>query len=89
MSKKSKRTSRKRYPTGRQKQPQPKSQRKLASTASASRWWWIGGIAAALLLGAVTLGCAVGPGKPEPPTPTSTEKEPTSMPTNPADRNNM
>lgn len=81
-NKKSKRIKRKRNPTDRQKQPQPTSQHKPASTASASRWWWIGGIAAALLLGAVALGCAVGPGKP-------TEKESTSMPTNPADRNNM
>jgi cyclophilin family peptidyl-prolyl cis-trans isomerase len=75
MSKKSKRTSKKRNPTS-------KPQRNPASTASTSRWWWIGGIAAALLMVAVALGCAVGPGKP-------TEKESTSMPTNPADRNNM
>jgi len=79
MSKKSKRTSKKRNPTDRQKKT--KSQQKPASTA-ASRWWWIGGITAVLLVGAVALGCAVGPGKP-------TEKESTSMPTNPADRNNM
>ncbi len=83
MSKKSKRTSKKWNPTG------TKSQQKPASTASASRWWWIGGIAAAILVGAVALGCAVGPGKPESPASTTTEKESTSMPTNPADRNNM
>jgi cyclophilin family peptidyl-prolyl cis-trans isomerase len=76
MSKKSKRTSKKRNPTG------TKSRQEPALTASASRWWWIGGIAAALLVGAVALGCAVGPGKP-------TGKESTSMSTNPADRNNM
>jgi len=74
MSKKSKRAKKKRNPT--------KSQQNPASTASASRWWWIGGIAAALLVVVVALGCAVGPGKP-------TEKESTSMPTNPADRNDM
>ena len=82
MSKKSKRTSKKRNPTG------TKSQQKPASTASASRWWWIGGLAVVLLVGAVALGCAVGPGK-ESPASTTTEKESTSMPTNPADRNNM
>jgi cyclophilin family peptidyl-prolyl cis-trans isomerase len=82
MSKKSKLVKKKRNPTGRQKQPQPKSQQKLASTASPTSWWWIGGIAAVLLVGAVALGCAVGPGK-------STGKESPSMPTNPADRNNM
>ncbi|TEU19314.1 MAG: peptidylprolyl isomerase, partial [Anaerolineales bacterium] len=49
----------------------------------------MGGIAVVLLLGAVALGCAVGPGKPEPPASTPTEKETSSMPTNPADRNNM
>jgi len=76
MSKKSKRAKKKRNPTG------TKPQQKPTSTASASRWWWIGGIAAVLLMGSVALGCAVGPGKP-------TEKESTSMPTNPADRNNM
>jgi cyclophilin family peptidyl-prolyl cis-trans isomerase len=89
MSKKSKRAKKKRNPTSRQKQSRPKSQRKPASTVSTSRWWWIGGIAAVLLVGAVALGCAVGPGKPESPAPTSTEKETISMPTNPADRNNM
>jgi cyclophilin family peptidyl-prolyl cis-trans isomerase len=90
MSKKSKRAKKKRNPTG------TKSQQKPAST-SASRAafhsrrssWWIGGIAAAILVGAVALGCAVGPGKPESPASTTTEKESTSMPTNPADRNNM
>ena len=82
MSKKSKLVKKKRNPPGRQKQLQPQSQQKLASTTSASRWWWIGGIAAALLVVVVALGCAVGPGKP-------TGKESTSMPTNPADRNNM
>ena len=81
MSKKSKRTKKKRNPTG-------KSQQKQASTASASRWW-IGGIAAVLLVGAVALWFAVGPGKPESPAPTTTDKETLSMPTNPADRNNM
>jgi cyclophilin family peptidyl-prolyl cis-trans isomerase len=83
MSKKSKRTSKKRNPTG------TKSQQKPASTAFASHWWWIGGLAVVLLVGAVALGCAVGPGKPESPASTTTEKESTSMPTNPADRNNM
>jgi cyclophilin family peptidyl-prolyl cis-trans isomerase len=82
MSKKSKRAKKKRNPTDRQKQSQPKSQQKPASATSPSRWWWIGGIAAALLVVVVALGCAVGPGKP-------TEKESPSMPTNPADRNNM
>ena len=82
MSKKSKRAKKKRNPPGRQKQLQPQSQQKLASTASPTSWWWIGGIAAALLVVVVALGCAVGPGKP-------TEKESTSMPTNPADRSNM
>ena len=89
MSKKSKRAKKERNPTGRQKQPQPKSQRKPASTDSASRWWWIGGIAAVLLVGAVAIGCTVGPGKPEPPVSTPAGKETISMPTNPADRNNM
>jgi cyclophilin family peptidyl-prolyl cis-trans isomerase len=75
MSKKSKHVRKKRNPT--------KSQQKPASTASSSRWWWIGAIAAALLVAVVALGCAVvGPGKP-------TGKESPSMPTNPADRNNM
>jgi cyclophilin family peptidyl-prolyl cis-trans isomerase len=76
MSKKSKRAKKKRNPTG------TKTQHRPTLTASARRWWWIGGLAAALLLGAVALGCAVGPGKP-------TGKESPSMPTNPADRNNM
>jgi cyclophilin family peptidyl-prolyl cis-trans isomerase len=83
MSKKSKRAKKKRNPTS------AKPQQKPTSTVSASRWWWIGGIAAALLVGAVALGCAVGPGKPESPAPTLTGKESASMPTNPADRNNM
>jgi peptidylprolyl isomerase len=74
MSKKSKRAKKKRNPTA-------KPQQRPASTASASRWW-IGGIAATLLVVVVALGCAVGPGKP-------TGKESPSMPTNPADRNNM
>jgi peptidyl-prolyl cis-trans isomerase B (cyclophilin B) len=78
MSKKSKRNRRKQDPTSRRKQSQPKP----ASTASASRWWWIGGLAAVLLVVAVALWFTVGPGKP-------TEKETISMPTNPADRNNM
>jgi len=78
MSRKSKRTKKKRNPTDRQKQ----SQQKPAATASASRWRWIGDLAVALLVIAVALGCAVGPGKP-------TGKESISMPTNPADRNNM
>jgi cyclophilin family peptidyl-prolyl cis-trans isomerase len=42
-----------------------------------------------LLVGAMALGCAVGPGKPELPASTPTEKETISMPTNPADRNDM
>jgi cyclophilin family peptidyl-prolyl cis-trans isomerase len=83
MSKKSKRAKKKRNPTS------AKPQQKPASTVSASRWWWIGGLAAALLVAAVALGCAVGPGKPESPASTTTEKESTSMPTNPVDRNNM
>jgi cyclophilin family peptidyl-prolyl cis-trans isomerase len=83
MSKKSKRTREKRNPTG------TKSQQKPTSTASTSRWWWIGGIAAVLLVGAVALWFTVGPGKPATPASTPTEKESISMPTNPADRNNM
>ncbi|MFB0534147.1 MAG: peptidylprolyl isomerase [Anaerolineae bacterium] len=83
MSKKSRRADKKRAPTS------TKAQQNPAPTASVSRWWWISGIAAVLLLGAVTLGCAVEPGKPELPTSTSAGKESTSMPTNPADRNNM
>jgi peptidyl-prolyl cis-trans isomerase B (cyclophilin B) len=88
MSKENKRAKKKRNPTDRQKQSQPKSQQKPASTASASRWW-IGVVAAVLLLGVVALRCTVGPGKPATPTSTTTEREPISMPTNPADRNNM
>ncbi len=75
MSKKSKRAKKKRNLTAKPRQ-------RPASTASASHWWWIGGIVAVLLVAAVALGCAVGPGKP-------TGKESVSMPTNPADRNNM
>jgi len=75
MFKKSKRAKKKRNPAA-------KSQQNPASTASANRWWWIGGIAAVLLTGAMALGCAAGLGKP-------TGKESPSMPTNPADRNNM
>jgi cyclophilin family peptidyl-prolyl cis-trans isomerase len=87
MSKKSKRTSKRQNPASRQKQTKP--QQKPASTASISRWWWIGGVAAVLLVGAAALWFTVGPGKPESPTSTTTEKESTSMPTNPANRNNM
>lgn len=82
MSKKSKR-AKKRNPNRTRSQP------KLTLTASTSRWWWIGGIAAVLLVGAVALGCTAGPGKPESPMLTPTGKESASMPTNPADRNNM
>jgi len=77
MSKKSKRASKRRKPTSRRKQLQTRSQRKPAS----NRRWWIGGIAAALLLSGVALWFTVGPGRPVSPTST--------MPTNPADRNNM
>jgi cyclophilin family peptidyl-prolyl cis-trans isomerase len=82
MSKKNKRAKKERNPTDGQKQSQPKSQQKPASTASPSRWRWIGGIAAVLLVAAVALWFTVGPDKP-------TRKESPSMPTNPADRNNM
>jgi cyclophilin family peptidyl-prolyl cis-trans isomerase len=71
------------------KQPQPKSQQKPASGTSTSRWWWIGGIAVALLVGAVALWFTVGPGKSATPASAPTGKETVSMPTNPANRNNM
>ena len=87
MSKESKRASKKRNPIGRQKQTKP--QQEPASTATASRWWWVGIVAVSLFLGAAALGCSAGPGKPVAPASTTTEKESTSMPTNPADRNNM
>jgi cyclophilin family peptidyl-prolyl cis-trans isomerase len=80
MSKKSKRAKKKRNSTSRQKQT--KSQQKPVSATSTSRWWWIGGLTAVLLVAAVALWFTVGPGKP-------TGKEMISMPTNPADRNNM
>ena len=83
MSKKGKRIKTRRNPIG------TNSQQKPTLTASTSRWRWIGGIAAVLLVGTVALGCTVGPGKPESPASTTTEKETISMPTNPADRNNM
>ncbi len=97
MSRKSKRSNKGRRTTsGKRRQNLSKSQQKPASTSSARFWGWIGGIAAALLLGAVALWFTVGPGKPVSPTPTgasvpveSTEKEPASMPAHPADRNNM
>ena len=83
MSKKSKRAKKKRNSTG------SKPQQESTLTAPARRWWWIGGVAALLLVAAVALGCTVGLGQPESPASTSTEKETISMPTNPADRNNM
>ena len=58
-------------------------------------WWWTSGIAVALLLSAVAVGC----GPTEPPTPTATAPPPTPtipptptkppMPANPADRADM
>ena len=52
-------------------------------------WWWTNGIAVALLLSAVAVGC----GPTEPPTPTATAPPPTPtkppMPANPADRADM
>ncbi len=81
MPKKSKGISKKRKPTKRRQQFQAKPRRKPASTAPTRRWWWIGGLAAVLVLGAVAFWFTVGPGKPTSPA--------TSMPANPADRNNM
>jgi len=80
MSKRSKRAN-KRRPTGRRKQRQVEPQRKPAWIAFASRWWWVGGIAAVLVLAGVALWFAVGPGKPTSPT--------TTVPANPLDRNDM
>ena len=59
-----------------------RSQQKQASATSARYWWWIGGGAVAILLIAVALWFAVGPGKP-------IEEESITIPENPADRNNM
>jgi len=96
MSKKSKRSGKRRTPSGKRKQTASKSRRKLAATSSARRWGWVAGIAVALSLGAAALWFTIGPGKLVSPTPTeipvpveSTEKESVSMPTNPTDRNNM
>jgi cyclophilin family peptidyl-prolyl cis-trans isomerase len=51
-----------------------------ASPTSARRWLWVGGAVVAALLAAVILWFPVGPGKPE---------GSTTMPTNPAERNDM
>ncbi len=74
-------SNKKRKPTGRRKQLQAESQQKRASTIPASLWWWIGGVAVAIVLGGAAFWFTVGPGKPEPPGPTT--------PANPADRVDM
>ncbi len=86
MSRKSKRTKKKRTSprppvSGKQKQSHSMSRRDPASANPARSWRWIGGIAVALLLISVALWFTVGPGK--------IGRRSTSMPANPADRNNM
>jgi cyclophilin family peptidyl-prolyl cis-trans isomerase len=58
-----------------------------ATANSARLWWWIGGIAVALIVIAVALWFTVGPGKTD--QTDQTERSSSSMPANTADRNNM
>jgi len=94
MSKKSNRASQKRKKrsarppaSGRRRQNLSKTQQKSASTSPARLWGWIGGIVAALLVGAAILWFTIGPGNTIAPEKESTLS--TLMPANPADRNDM
>ena len=91
MSSQRKRISSRRKPTGSRKRLQAQSERKRASNGSSSILWWVGGIAAVVIVGAVievnALGLwpAWGGGKAEP----SEEESGISMPANAADRADM
>jgi len=89
MSRKSNRASKKRKVSGRRRQSLSQSQQKSALTFSIRLWWWIGGAAVALLLGAVALWFTVGPGKPASPEPAEEASTSVLMPTNPAERIGM